>query len=664
MRPTSDAYAQQQAILARCYHPSGTFIRFEKEELERSIPSRFERQVRANPDQIAIKTRSVELTYHELNQAANRVARAVLQQRGAGEEPIALLFEQGVQAVTAILGVLKAGKFFVPLDPASPRARTGYMIDELQATLLLTNGRNLSMATDLAISAPTLINIDDLDLGLSTENPDLPIPPDALAFIAYTSGSTGQPKGVVQNHRNGLFMILSNTNLFHICPRDGLTLFSTYVSIGGLRDIFGALLNGAGLYPFDLRNEGVGRLSDWLVRNEITLFHSVPSAFRSFVATLSGDEDFPNIRLLHISGEPVFTSDVESYSQYFSSNCIFAQILGTTEAHNLLWYLIDRETRIRGSVVPVGYGFPDGMEVLLLDNNRNEVGVNEVGEIAVKSRHLSPGYWKRPDLTEAVFLEDPDGGDERIYLTGDLGRMLPDGCLEHLGRKDFQVQVRGYRVEAAEIETALLSLEVIDKAVAFAHEDNLGVQRLAAYIVPAGKPAPTVSDLRRRLLELLPDYMVPSAFVFLDVLPMLPGGKVDRLALPRPGPERPNLDSLFVAPRTPVEETLVGLWSEVLGLDAVGIHDDFMELGGHSLLATQVVSRVISAFRVEVPLRSVFEASTVARMAVLVTQRRAEEAEQTDVERLVSELEALSDEQAKRLLEGETKEAGARHGGA
>ena len=617
---TFDAYQHQLSILARSFHPSGAFIRFEKEEIEQSIPDRFEEQVRKYPQRIAIKTSSAELTYHELNQAANQVAHMVLEQIGAGEEPVALLFGQGDQAITAILGVLKAGEIFVPLDTSFPRSRIRYMAEEVRARLILTDSRNLSLARELAKDRCRVINIDELVPGLSTNNPGLPISPDAIARIVYTSGSTGEPKGVIQNHRNVLHAAMDNTNVFHICSYDCMTLLFTHAGAAGLTDIFQALLNGAALYQFDLKGEGVGRLDDWLIQNEISIYHSVPSVFRQFIGTLTGGQDLLKLRHLYIQGEPTYKSDIELYSQRFLPDCIFVNVLGSTEAHNFRWYFIDRETLIPGSNVPVGYDFTDGLKVLLLDDDGREVGFNCIGEIAVRSRYLSLGYWRRPDLTRAAFLDDPGGGDERIYLTGDLGRMSVDGCLEHLGRRDNQVQVRGYRVELAEIETVLVGLDIIKEAAVVAREDPSGGQRLVAYLVPVATPPPTVSDLRGRLEEKLPDFMVPSAFVFLGALPLLPSGKVDQLALPQPGPERPNLDSLFVAPRTPVEETLVKIWSEVLGLDQIGIHDDFLDLGGDSLMATQVFSRVVSTFRTDVPLRSFFEAPTVAHMAAVVNQ--------------------------------------------
>ena len=265
--------------------------------------------------------------------------------------------------------------------------------------------------------------------------------------------------------------------------------------------------------------------------------------------------------------------------------------------------------------------------MLLLDDAGKEVGLNTIGKIAVKSRYLSPGCWGRPDITKASFLENTEGGDERIFLTGDLGRLLPDGCLMHLGRKDFRVKIRGFRVEAAEVEMALLDLDNIREAVVLAREDRPGDQRLVAYLVPATEPVPNVSQLRRCLIEKLPDYMIPSNFVILDSLPQLPNGKVNRRGLPAPDRSRPSLETPLKAPRTKIEKKLVMIWEQVLGLDLLGVHDNFFELGGHSLLATQIMSRLRDTFQLELPLRSLFETPTVSALAESIEQGERSEGE-------------------------------------
>jgi acyl carrier protein len=270
----------------------------------------------------------------------------------------------------------------------------------------------------------------------------------------------------------------------------------------------------------------------------------------------------------------------------------------------------------------------------------------------VRSRYLSPGYWRRPDLTQEAFLPDPAGTEARVYRTGDLGRMLPDGCLVHLGRNDFQVKVRGHRIEPGEIETALIGHPAVQDAVVAVRQDRHGDTRLVAYLAVTSAPGPTVSELRRFLAELVPDYMVPAAFVCLDALPLTPNGKVDRRALPEPGTGRQALDTPFVAPTTAVEQTLAGIWAEVLDLDRVGIHDRFLDLGGDSLLASRVLARIPAAFGVEPPMRELLAASTVAEMAMVLLTHAAAKVDPETLGRIVAEAKTLSDGEARRLTTG------------
>ena len=499
-------------------------------------------------------------------------------------------------------------------------------------------------------------NIDRINSSFSDENLGLFISPDIPAYIIYTSGSTGEPKGIIRNHRNLLHNVMRNTKVLHVSQHDRWTLLRSCGTAGAVNDIFSVLLNGGTLYPFDIKDEGLSHLAAWLIREEITIYSSVATVFRHFVSTLT-KEQFPKLRLVYLGGEPVYKSDVELYKKRFAHDCLFVNRLGTSETGTVRYYFVDKKTLITGSVVPIGYPAED-MEIILLDDVGREIGFNQVGEIAVKSRYLSPGYWRRPDLTKAAFLPDPEGVDKRIYLTGDLGCMLPDGCLEHLGRKDFQVQIRGYRIEAAEIESALLSLDTVKEAIVVAQQESIsGDKRLVAYLVPARQPAPTISELRRFLSEKLPDYMIPSVFVKLDALPLTPNGKVDRKALPVPDSSRPELGTPFVAPRSPTEEKLAQIWAEVLSLDQVGIQDNFFDLGGHSLLDTQVISRVINKFRVELPLISLFQSPTVADMTVVITENMARKAGDKELARMLAELESISDEEArKRLADEEAKE--------
>jgi len=641
--------AEQQAIRAKCFHPTGTFVEFPKEEVKQSIPERLEKIVRTHPDRLALKAKNLSWTYDELNQSANRIAHAILNGWTQGTEPIALLLEPGASPVVAMIGVLKAGKTYLPLDPHYPRSRLQFMLKDCRARVVVTDSQNYSFARELAQDTSELINIDKLDSALPTNEPDSFRSPNSLAYIMYTSGSTGQPKGVMQTDRNVLHEIMNYTNAAGICHDDRLLLVSSPSFADATRTIYGALLNGACLCPLNIKERGFSGLVDWIGQEKLTVYRSVPTVFRQLVSGLSGLEVFPNLRLIYLAGDTVLKKDVELYKKHFADGCILINGLGTTEALTFCWYFIGKETQIDGNNVPVGYEIQD-KQVLLINDAGREAGVDGVGEIAVKSRYLSPGYWGRPDLTKSAFILDSVETHERIYRTGDMGFMRPDGCFEQRGRKDFQVKVRGYRVEVSEIETALLALGSIKEALVVGRKDQSDEARLVAYIVPTCRPAPTVSALRRILSAKLPNYMIPSAFVCLEGLPLSPNEKLDRRALPDPERCRPNLDTPFIAPRTSVETELARIWAKVLSVEQVGIHDRFFDLGGHSLNATQVVSQVIKQFQIEVPLQSLFESPTVAEMAAVITEHQARKIAKPELERILIELESVSEEKARQSL--------------
>ncbi len=592
-------------------HP---FVPFSRDDVERSIPARFETQVATHGQRTAVGAAGETLTYTALDAAANQVAHAVLERRGGEAEPVALLLEQGTTAIVAILGALKAGKAYVPLDPAYPVTRIGQILQDVEPPLVITEGRHLRVARELGLDGPGLLTLDALDPARPAHDPGLGLAPDRLACVLYTSGSTGRPKGVMISHRAVLHEVLRTTNELHLTPDDRQTLLRSVGFGGALRDIFSALLNGASLHSLNLGHEGTERLAPWLAEEGITVYRSVVSVFRQFVRTLRDAARFPRLRIVHVGGEPMTWADVEAFRRHFPETCRLLNGLGITETGTARHFFIDHRTPITMGPVPVGYAVPD-VEVLLLDEEGRPVGTGEPGEIAIRSRYLSPGYWRQPELNQMKFLPDPDGGGARIYLTGDLGRMLPDDCLIHQGRKDFQVKVRGHRVELSEVERTLLALSAVKEAVVVAREDQPGEQRLVAYLVPASRPGPTASSLRHALAATLPGYMIPAAFVLLDEMPLTALGKVDRAALPIPGSARPAVQQPYVAPRSPMEESLARIWAEVLSLAEVGVHDPFLELGGDSLLATRIASRVLTTFRVELPLRVLFEAPTVATMA-------------------------------------------------
>jgi amino acid adenylation domain-containing protein len=613
-KPVTETYLRHEAIRERCVHPSGSFVPFERAEIEQSIPSRFEQQAGRYPDRVAVQTESEQLTYSELNRAANRIAHAILERRGAGPEQVILLLEQGIPAVAVILGILKSGKTYVPLDPSLPHARLSYIAGQSQAGLLVTNGRNLSHVREIDAEHCQILNIDELAPDLSTGNLGLSIPVDRLAWIIYTSGSTGQPKGVMQMHRNVLHSMMNYTNYFHICPEDRLSVLFSFSTHAGSYSCLLPLLNGAALCPLDLKLVGPEYLTRWLSCQEITICGMVPTVFRRFAGSLSGDEQFPKLRLIYLGGEPVLKTDFELYRKRLPRECIFVNRPGSTEMDCIRLYFTDKETQVTTSTVPTGYAVPD-KEVQIIDDQGEPVGYGRIGEIAVRSRYISTGYWQRPDLTQAAFPEGSDPDRPRTYRSGDLGQMHADGCLVHMGRKDHQVKIRGYRVETTEIESALLEFSDVKDAVVMAREYRPGDQRLVAYVVPRTEPPPTTSTLRRALAAKLPDYMVPGFFVTLPALPHAPNGKINRRALPAPEHARPNLDTPFEPPQTSTEQMLAKTWTEVLGLEPIGIDDNFFDLGGQSLDGARIISQMGAS------VQSFLNAPTIRGMASEIERR-------------------------------------------
>ena len=469
-----------------------------------SVPARFEEAVDRYPDRTAIRSASQELTYRALNRAANGIAHAILRQCGEGESPVALLLNSGAPMVCAILAVLKAGKIYVPLDATHPRARIAAILRQTQGCLLVTDAANLPLAESLLENAGAAadgatgrpMNLSALPDDLPIENPGLTLAARRASAIYFTSGSTGVPKGVVRDHRIQLHQVAYYTRSYGIGPADRLALVVS-PSVG-MSDqiIFAALLNGASLHLFDARRDSGGGLAAWLRRESVTLYASTPTLYRELLAARADSGTFPAVRIVWLSGETVLKNDVALFRRHFAPGCILVNALGTVEAGDFRHFVLRSDDEFASPTVPAGYPVAD-KQVLLLDETGREVQPGQIGEIAVRSAYLALGYWRQPAMTAERFLADPAGGEQRTYLTGDLGRLREDGCLEHLGRADRQVKVRGFRIEPAEIEAALRNLDAIADAAVVARPDAEGDARLVAYVTPAGRASVDTIALRR-----------------------------------------------------------------------------------------------------------------------------------------------------------------------
>jgi acyl-coenzyme A synthetase/AMP-(fatty) acid ligase/acyl carrier protein len=448
--------------------------------------------------------------------------------------------------------------------------------------------------------------------------PPVKIEPQSPALLIYTTGSTGQPKGVLWNHRNLLYSLRIMTVTMDMNADDRVALLASMTMFPGPRDALSALLNGATLTLYDLPLGGVGELRAWIRSEAVTYINMVATVFRHFVSTLTPVDRFPSMRILRVSAEKLSREDLDSFNRHFENNCRLRVGFAITETGNISQALIDHKTALPGGVM-LGGRLLDDMEVIITDEDGARLPVGAVGNLAVRSRFLADGYWADPERTAQVFLADPDGGDKRTYLTGDLARMRSDGVLEYHGRRDRMVKVRATKVFLDAIEQAMLDVEGVKQAGALTWNDPLGNTCVVGYVSWSQLPNGGTQFLRSQLAASLPPQSVPSVIVELPALPAAPQGKLDRRQLPEPDWQTRASMGEFIAPRTSVEQTLANIWCEVLGLSAVSMTDRFLDLGGDSLKAGRIAAHVNSAFCVQVSIRTLLEAATVQDMAVSVT---------------------------------------------
>lgn len=593
---------------------------FPREDLERGIPDRFERIAAAGSDRLAVTAGDQALTYGALNAAANRLARAIDAAGGSAGEPVALLVDHDAAALVAILAALKAARIYLALDVRHPVARGRAMLADAGAAVLVTGARHMQTAGALAAGQCRVLVGDEVDPSADASDLARPLDGRSLAFLGYTSGSTGEPKGVLWDHRGILHRAMCHVNRFALAPGDRLSLVHRLGLGASFRHTWGAMLSGATACLYDLQREGVDGLGRWLARMRVSHAHLAASVFRHLAATLPTGTDLPDLRLLWVGNEPVFRSDVDLHRARFSPVCVFVNGYAASEAGTVAEMVIDAATVLDDGPLPIGHALPD-KDVLVLDDAGRPLPPGATGELAVRSQFLARGYWRRPDLDARVFGPDPAGGADRVYRTGDLGRLRADGSILHLGRKAELPKLRGHMVDPLEVERRLVEHPRLAGAAVVVREDRPGDQRLVAYLVATAEGAPSPSELRAFAGERLPEHLVPSTWVVLPALPRSGTGKLDRNQLPAPGRERPALDAPLVAPRTPIERRLARIWAEALALDEVGVDDSFLELGGHSLIAARIVSDVGTAFAMDMPGSALFDAASVSAMAAVVAEQ-------------------------------------------
>ena len=585
---------------------------------EQSIPARFAQIVARHPRRIAIGTADTEWTYAELDARATALAIQILDRLGEKPEPVVLLMSHGALLLAAIFGALKAGKLFLALDPSHPRERLAAMLADSGAQLLLADETNLALANSLSFEQLRIWEVVNNYSAGPTNTPLPEVSPETGAWLMYTSGSTGTPLGVWQDHRSVVHHSEVYRELIQITPDDRMSLLTSCSLSASGTNLFGALLNGATLSPFHVRSRGIEHLAAWLQEQRINVYHSVPTVFRHLARAAGGNKPFENMRLIRLGGEPLSRGDVEIFRQKCPEACRLLHSFSSTETGLISALMMNRETILPGWRVPIGHATSD-VEVLLLDEKNRPVRNGGEGKIAVRSAFLRQGYWRKPALTAEKFQADPGSPRIRTFISADLGRFLADGSLEFLGRMDQMVKIRGQRVDPGAVEAALLATDLVKEAAVTVPEDASGDRRLVAYFVPRPTAKATPKNIRQALRVRLPEHMVPNDFVGLEKLPQTVSGKIDRRALPPPpqhGTKAPLRHG--AKPRKGIEKNLALIWKSVLEVSHVGRHDDFFDLGGDSLRSVEVLVEIEKTFGVVLPPSTLVEYSNIEQLAGLL----------------------------------------------
>ncbi len=604
----------------------------------------FEERAAASPGDVALEWGRESLSYGELNRRANQLAHHLRSRAVGSEVAVGIAMGRGADVVVAILAVLKAGGAYVTLDPTYPQQRLDWMLEDLAIPLVLTLREH---GERFGNRAPEILCLDDAPALAeeSTANPSPPTSPDQLAYVTYTSGSSGTPKAVGTCHRGAVNYLGYLIDTWGIAPTD-VVLQATALSFdASVRDLLGPLSAGGRCVLLEDAAAGDPQaILAHLREHGVSCLPAITPSLLGELLTAAGEETFDGVRLILSSGEALPLAACERARRVFGPSVVVVNQYGPTECTMTTSYHVVEEADEQGpgrdAIAPLGRAIPN-TRISLLDRRLEPVPAGVEGEISIAGEGLGRGYLGRPQATAAQFLPDPFARQPgaRLYKTGDLARYRADGNLRFAGRFDHQVKLRGLRIELGEIESLLAEHPAVDRAVVAVREDRPGDQRLVAYVVPAGAEPEPLERLRDFLDQRLPGAMVPSSWVVLEALPLTSHGKVDRRSLP--APDRTVAADDLVAPSTPAEETLARIWEQLLGIERVGVDDDFFRLGGHSLLIMRLQSRIHEAFQLRLPLHVLFETATISRLALEITRRQLEEAAGEDTAALLDALEQL-----------------------
>jgi amino acid adenylation domain-containing protein len=616
------------------------------------------------PDRTAISSTNTSCTFAQLEARSNSLANSLIRRGAAAGSIVAILTSDISLSILAILGTLKAGCVFVPLDAATPVRRLTSTIADLDPQWCLVDDHYFPLLSGMVAEAGLSPHMVSLTGALPTRTDDSAHPPsgllaaggtddiydptpptvthdpDQMAYVYFTSGSTGKPKGIAGRLKGIDHFIRWQIETFALDETTRVSQLLPLSFDGSLRDIFVPLTTGGCICVPPSRDVilNARELVNWLDAEQVTLVHCVPSLFRALLNAGLHAEELGSLRQIMLAGEVVLPADVARWMQVYGERVKLVNLYGTSETTMAKFYYEISAADCERQTIPVGKPM-SGARAVLLDERGRVCPVGAVGEIYIRTPYRSLGYYKEPEMTKEAFVRNPLNDDPKdiVYRTGDLGRILEDGNYEYLGRKDQQVKVRGVRVELGEVENVLRGHEQVRDVAVVDREDEGGNKYLCAYVVVEG--GIKEGELREFAQGMLPDYMVPSAYIEMETLPRTLSGKVDRRALPSVAQARSEGNFEYIPPRTAVEEAISDIWCKVLGLKRVSIRDSFFVLGGHSLLATQVISRMREELHVELPISSLFDTPTIEGLAATVVKRQLEMVGDEDLAELLAELD-------------------------
>ncbi|MBT4756499.1 MAG: non-ribosomal peptide synthetase [Chloroflexi bacterium] len=585
------------------------------EDLESNFWGFFHDKVEENSNRDLLISRFETLKVGEANHRSNviykKLSGGLIQKKGG----VAIALVDQIKAIATLLGVWKSNNYSLALNFSNPISRLEFQLKDANIHTIITETSHVKLIKKISQPNVKIINYDNLDFEEEVQNPVIEINLDDMFQIVYTSGSTGNPKGVIGDYRYLIRSVVRKTN--DTSPSDRFSLYNSFSFPGPVPMIFRSIFSGTPICYYNLQKEGLVGFSDWIRKSEITHFSLTPTLFRNFNQLLSPDESFPSVNTIKLGAEKKLREDFNRLKELFNPSAVFELSFASTETMGVSRGRYPLTHEFTSDILPAGYPLDD-IEIFIWDKDQKEVAQGEEGEIVIRGDALARGYWNLPKLTKERFIPDNSSLGMRYYRSGDLGKILPDGQLMHLGRLDHMVKIKGIRIELESIENHTLTYPGITAVASKPFTDSRGIQRLVTYFIAEKDITIPISDLRMHLQERISSQMMPHFFVQVDIFPLTNSGKISTTELPIPQMTRPNLFNPYESAQNPIEEKLVEIWEDYIGIEGIGVTDDFFDVGGDSLIASLLILGIEKKLNQKYPVSLLIKAATIRDQANLI----------------------------------------------